>query len=77
MGVRGRALSRVSSRYPTRPIIWSNAPTHLRSRASFSNNGAEWAMGFWLGLSLGVLFAARAPAPAHGAAKAASTSGST
>jgi len=49
--------------YPTYNLVKRALDASAFAASSFSNNGAEWAMGFWLGLSLGVLVAARAPAP--------------
>ena len=49
--------------YPTYNLIKRALDASAFAASSFSNNAAEWAMGFWLGLSLGVLVAARAPAP--------------
>jgi len=49
--------------YPTYNLVKRALDASAFAASSFSNNAAEWAMGFWLGLSLGVLVAARAPAP--------------
>ena len=49
--------------YPIYNLIKRALDASAFAASSFSNNAAEWAMGFWLGLSLGVLVAARAPAP--------------
>ena len=49
--------------YPTYNLVKRALDASAFAASSFSNNGAEWAMGFWLGLSLGVLVAARAQAP--------------
>ena len=49
--------------YPTYNLVKRALDASAFAASSFSNNGAEWAMGFWLGLSLGVLVAARARAP--------------
>ena len=49
--------------YPTYNLVKRALDASAFAASSFSNNSAEWAMGFWLGLSLGVLVAARAPAP--------------
>ncbi len=49
--------------YPTYNLVKRALDASAFASSSFSNNAAEWAIGFWLGLSLGVLVAARAPAP--------------
>ena len=49
--------------YPTYNLVKRALDASAFAASSFSNNSAEWAMGFWLGLSLGVLVTARAPAP--------------
>ena len=49
--------------YPIYNLIKRALDASAFAASSFSNNAAEWAMGFWLGLSLGVLIAAWAPAP--------------
>ena len=49
--------------YPTYNLVKRALDASAFAASSFSNNSAEWAMGFWLGLSLGVLVAAPAPAP--------------
>ena len=49
--------------YPIYNLIKRALDASAFAASSFSNNSAEWALGFWLGLSLGVLVAARAPAP--------------
>ena len=49
--------------YPTYNLVKRALDASAFAASSFSNNAAEWAMGFWLGLSLGVLVAARARAP--------------
>ena len=49
--------------YPTYNLVKRALDASAFAASSFSNNGAEWAMGFWLGLSLGVLVAVRARAP--------------
>ncbi len=43
--------------YPTYNLIKRALDASAFAASSFSNNAAEWAMGFWLGLSLGVLVA--------------------
>ena len=48
--------------YPTYNLVKRALDASAFAASSFSNNAAEWAMGFWLGLSLGVLVAARARA---------------
>ncbi len=58
-----RIVSCLVAVYPTYNLIKRALDASAFAASSFSNNGAEWAMGFWLGLSLGVLVAARAPAP--------------
>ena len=58
--------------YPTYNLIKRALDASAFAASSFSNNSAEWAMGFWLGLSLGVLVAARAGS-AHGAEEPAAT----
>ena len=58
-----RIVSCLVAVYPTYNLIKRALDASAFAASSFSNNSAEWAMGFWLGLSLGVLFAARAPAP--------------
>ena len=49
--------------YPTYNLVKRALDASAFASSSFSNNAAEWAMGFWLGLSSGVLVAARARAP--------------
>ena len=49
--------------YPTYNLVKRALDASAFASSSFSNNAAEWAIGFWLGLSLGVLVAVRAPAP--------------
>ena len=56
-------LSCFVAAHPTYNLIKRALDASAFAASSFSNNAAEWAMGFWLGLSLGVLVAARAPAP--------------
>ena len=58
-----RIVSCLVAVYPTYNLIKRALDASAFAASSFSNNGAEWAMGFWLGLSLGVFVAARAPAP--------------
>ena len=58
-----RIVSCLVAVYPTYNLIKRALDASAFAASSFSNNSAEWAMGFWLGLSLGVLVAARAPAP--------------
>ena len=58
-----RIVSCLVAVYPTYNLIKRALDASAFAASSFSNNGAEWAMGFWLGLSLGVLVAARARAP--------------
>ena len=49
--------------YPIYNLIKRALDASAFAASSFSNNSAEWAMGFWLGLSVGLVVAARAPAP--------------
>ena len=58
-----RIVSCLVAVYPTYNLIKRALDASAFAASSFSNNSAEWAMGFWLGLSLGVLVTARAPAP--------------
>ena len=58
-----RIVSCLVAVYPTYNLIKRALDASAFAASSFSNNSAEWALGFWLGLSLGVLVAARAPAP--------------
>ena len=58
-----RIVSCLVAVYPTYNLVKRALDASAFAASSFSNNGAEWALGFWLGLSLGVLVAARAPAP--------------
>ena len=58
-----RIVSCLVAVYPTYNLIKRALDASAFAASSFSNNSAEWAMGFWLGLSLGVLVAARARAP--------------
>ena len=58
-----RIVSCLVAVYPTYNLVKRALDTSAFAASSFSNNAAEWALGFWLGLSLGVLVAARAPAP--------------
>ena len=58
-----RIVSCLVAVYPTYNLVKRALDASAFAASSFSNNAAEWAMGFWLGLSLGVLVAARAPAP--------------
>ncbi len=58
-----RIISCFVAVYPTYNLVKRALDASAFAASSFSNNAAEWAMGFWLGLSLGVLVAARAPAP--------------
>mmetsp|Transcript_24273 Transcript_24273/g.63281 ORF Transcript_24273/g.63281 Transcript_24273/m.63281 type:complete len:331 (+) Transcript_24273:220-1212(+) len=58
-----RIVSCLVAVYPIYNLIKRALDASAFAASSFSNNSAEWAMGFWLGLSLGVLVAARAPAP--------------
>ena len=58
-----RIVSCLVAVYPTYNLIKRALDASAFAASSFSNNSAEWAMGFWLGLSLGVLIAAWAPAP--------------
>ena len=58
-----RIVSCLVAVYPTYNLVKRALDASAFAASSFSNNSAEWAMGFWLGLSLGVLVAARAPAP--------------
>ena len=58
-----RIVSCLVAVYPTYNLVKRALDASAFAASSFSNNSAEWAMGFWLGLSLGVLAAARAPAP--------------
>ena len=58
-----RIVSCLVAVYPTYNLIKRALDASAFAASSFSNNSAEWAMGFWLGLSLGVLVAAPAPAP--------------
>ena len=47
--------------YPIYNLIKRALDASAFAASSFSNNAAEWAMGFWLGLSVGLVVAARAP----------------
>ena len=58
-----RIVSCLVAVYPTYNLVKRALDASAFAASSFSNNAAEWAAGFWLGLSLGVLVAARAPAP--------------
>ena len=58
-----RIVSCLVAVYPTYNLIKRALDASAFAASSFSNNSAEWAMGFWLGLSLGIPVAARAPAP--------------
>ena len=58
-----RIVSCLVAVYPTYNLVKRALDASAFAASSFSNNSAEWAMGFWLGLSLGVLVAAPAPAP--------------
>ena len=58
-----RIVSCLVAVYPTYNLVKRALDASAFAASSFSNNGAEWALGFWLGLSLGALVAARAPAP--------------
>ena len=58
-----RIVSCLVAVYPTYNLIKRALDASAFAASSFSNNSAEWAMGFWLGLSFGVLVTARAPAP--------------
>ena len=58
-----RIVSCLVAVYPTYNLVKRALDASAFAASSFSNNAAEWAMGFWLGLSLGVLVTARAPAP--------------
>ena len=58
-----RIVSCLVAVYPTYNLIKRALDASAFAASSFSNNSAEWALGFWLGLSLGVLVAVRAPAP--------------
>ena len=63
MAVISRLVSCFVAVYPTYNLVKRALDASAFAASSFSNNAAEWAMGFWLGLSLGVLVAARARAP--------------
>ena len=63
MAVISRLVSCFVAVYPTYNLVKRALDASAFAASSFSNNSAEWAMGFWLGLSLGVLVTARAPAP--------------
>ena len=62
MAVISRLVSCFVAVYPTYNLVKRALDASAFAASSFSNNSAEWAMGFWLGLSLGVLVAARARA---------------
>ena len=53
-----RIVSCLVAVYPTYNLVKRALDASAFAASSFSNNAAEWAMGFWLGLSVGLVVAA-------------------